>query len=140
MLKTKLLHPEILQALGSSGHGSQILIADGNYPYTTCSPQTAKKVFLNLTPGLVNVKDVLNVLVDMIPIESATVIVPPDGQKQEIHDEFKKVLPAEMILKELKRLDFYDAARSPNTSLVIATAEQRRFGNILLIIGVVKNS
>jgi L-fucose mutarotase len=42
MLKTKLLHPEILQALGSSGHGSQILIADGNYPYATCSPQTAK--------------------------------------------------------------------------------------------------
>ena len=140
MLKTKLLHPEILQALGSSGHGSQILIADGNYPYITGSPQAAKKVFLNLTPGLVKVMDVLNLLVDIIPVESATVIVPPDGQKQEIHNEFKKVLPQEINLKELKRFDFYDAVKSPNTSLVIATGEQRRFANILLTIGVVKSS
>ena len=32
MLKTRLLHPGILQALGESGHGAQVLIADGNYP------------------------------------------------------------------------------------------------------------
>jgi RbsD / FucU transport protein family. len=32
MLKTRLLHPEILAALGEAGHGAQVLIADGNYP------------------------------------------------------------------------------------------------------------
>ena len=32
MLKTRLLHPGILRALGEAGHGAQVLIADGNYP------------------------------------------------------------------------------------------------------------
>ena len=35
MLKTKLLHPEILAVLGSNGHGSRVLVADGNYPFAT---------------------------------------------------------------------------------------------------------
>lgn len=37
MLKTELLHPEVLEALGTSGHGSRVLIADGNYPFATGS-------------------------------------------------------------------------------------------------------
>ncbi|NLD72046.1 MAG: RbsD or FucU transport, partial [Chloroflexi bacterium] len=51
MLKYTLTHPEILAALGTAGHGSQILIADGNYPFTTGSSPTAKRVYLNLTRG-----------------------------------------------------------------------------------------
>jgi len=44
MLKTRLLHPEILQALGSSGHGGQVLIADGNYPFSTgAAPGKSRK-------------------------------------------------------------------------------------------------
>ncbi len=35
MLKTKLTHPEILQALARAGHGSRVLIADGDYPVGT---------------------------------------------------------------------------------------------------------
>ncbi len=31
MLKTQLLHPEILATLGGAGHGSKVLIADGNF-------------------------------------------------------------------------------------------------------------
>jgi L-fucose mutarotase/ribose pyranase (RbsD/FucU family) len=31
MLKTHLLHPEILSALAASGHFSQVLIADGKF-------------------------------------------------------------------------------------------------------------
>jgi len=35
MLHGILILPEILETLGSAGHGSQILIADGNYPFAT---------------------------------------------------------------------------------------------------------
>ena len=35
MLKTKLTHPGILATLGCTGHGSMVLIADGNYPFST---------------------------------------------------------------------------------------------------------
>ena len=70
MLKTRLFHPEILRALGSAGHGARVMIADGNYPFSTEAPATATRVFLNLRRGLVTVCDVLEVLVETIPIEA----------------------------------------------------------------------
>jgi L-fucose mutarotase len=138
MLKTKLLHPEILQALGSNGHGAKVLISDGNYPASTGVPQTAKKVFLNLAPGILSVIDVLKVITDTIPVESALVMTPPDGMEQPIHKEFKEILGSEIPLVSTKRFEFYTEAKSPDTCLVIATGEIRRFANILLTIGVVK--
>ncbi|NLF56040.1 MAG: RbsD or FucU transport, partial [Candidatus Hydrogenedens sp.] len=30
MLKQRLTHPDILEALAAAGHGSKVLIADGN--------------------------------------------------------------------------------------------------------------
>jgi L-fucose mutarotase len=139
MLKTKLLHPEILNELGRNGHGAKILIADGNFPITTCTPPTARKVFLNFAPDMLNVIDVLKVLKDFIPIESATVMVPPDGEAQEIHAEFTEILANNLELTALKRFEFYDKAKSNDVCLAIATGETRRFANLLLEIGVVKS-
>lgn len=138
MLKTKILHPEILLALGSNGHGARVLIADGNFPVTTAVPATARKVFLNLAPDMLSVTDILKVLVTSIPIESATVMVPPDESDQPIHSEFAEILGIDVPLRKLKRFEFYDEAKSPDTCLVIASGEMRRFANILLTIGVVK--
>jgi len=138
MLKTKLLHPEILEALGSNGHGAKILIADGNYPFKTGVPEHAKKVFLNLAPGMFSVPDVLKVINDAIPVESYYVMLPPDETPQAIHDEFTNILGENTPVTKLKRFDFYKEARSSDTSLIIATGEMRRFANILLTIGVVK--
>jgi L-fucose mutarotase len=137
MLKTKLLHPEILSVLGSNGHGARILIADSNFPFSTCPPPTAKKVFLNFVPGMLKVTEVLNVLKDFIPIESAIVMIPPDDHLQAIHSEFEEILGTEYPLKKLKRFEFYEEVKSNDTCLVIATGESERFANILLVIGVV---
>jgi len=138
MLKTKLLHPEILQALGSSGHGAQVLIADGNYPFSTGAPPGARRVYLNLAKDLLGVVDVLTVLAESVNVEKATVMLPADGSAPEIFREFADVLGAEITFTRLKRFEFYDEAKSDATSLVIATGESRRFANILLTIGVVK--
>ncbi|HDR52679.1 MAG TPA: RbsD or FucU transport [Mariniphaga anaerophila] len=138
MLKTKLIHPEILQALGSNGHGAKVLISDGNYPATTGAPQTAKKVFLNLAPGMLSVIDVLKVISEAIPVESALVMTPPDGEEQPVYREFKEILGAGIPLVSTKRFEFYAEVKSPDTCMVIATGEIRRFANILLTIGVVK--
>lgn len=35
MLYTPLTHPTILKVLAMAGHGSKVLIADGNYPLAT---------------------------------------------------------------------------------------------------------
>ena len=139
MLKIKLLHPDILMALGSNGHGAKVLIADGNFPFSTAVPETAKKVFLNFAPDMLSVTDVLKVLVNYIPVESATVMVPEDENSQTIHDEFRELLGTEVVLKKLKRFEFYSDAKTSDTCLVIATGETRRFANLLLTLGVVRH-
>ena len=138
MLKTKLLHPEILSALGKAGHGSRVLIADGNYPVATAANPLAARVFLNLAPGLVSATDVLRVLVDVIPIEGAAVMEPGSGKAPIIFREFQSLLPKDIVIEPMARVIFYKAARREDTALVIATGEQRIFANILLTIGVVK--
>ena len=136
MLKTELVHPEILAALGAAGHGSRVLIADGNYPFSTGSHPDAKKVYLNLRPGLVSTLDVLEVLVTTVPIESAMVMVPSEGPEPAILPEMRALLPAVPLDKKWRK-SFYEEAKSPDTALVIATGEQRIYANILLVIGVV---
>ena len=136
MLRYKLLHPGILAALGGAGHGSQVLIADGNYPFDTRSNPEARRVYLNLAPGLLTATDVLAVLVDAIPIETAHVMVPDTDEEPPIFGEFRALLPG-LELYVLRRFEFYNAARSPDLALVIATGERRIYANILLTIGVV---
>ncbi|MCC7353153.1 MAG: RbsD/FucU family protein [Anaerolineae bacterium] len=138
MLRYALIHPEILATLGTAGHGSKVLIADGNYPFRTGSNPAAKRVYLNLAPGIPKVTDVLAALVTAIPIEAAEVMVPDSGPEPPIFAEFRQILPKEITLKPLSRFGFYDAAKGSDVALVIASAEQRIYANILLTIGVVK--
>lgn len=137
MLKGKLIHPEILQTLAAAGHGSRVLIADGNYPFATKGNPDAKRVFLNLSPGLIGVTDALEALVDAIRIEAAHVMVPDDKREPAIFAEFRKILPADIPLQPLGRFQFYDAANERDLCLVIATGEKRIYANVLLTIGVV---
>ena len=138
MMLSRMMQPDILSALGRAGHGSCVLIADGNFQVSTHSPASATKVFLNLRPGMVQVADVLEVLRDTIPIEQATLMAAPDGQPAPIHQELLKLLPAGLPTRSLSRAEFYAAVSQPTTALVIATGEERRFANILITIGVVK--
>jgi L-fucose mutarotase len=136
MLKSKLLHPEILAALGGSGHGGKILIADGNYPFSTRAHPDAPRVYLNFMPGMLKATDVLKGIAGAIPVEAADVMTPDSGDEPAIFAEFRKLLPGVDLTKH-GRFAFYDLARDPDTCLVIATGEQRIYANILLTIGVV---
>ena len=93
MLKTRLLHPDILSALASAGHGAKVLIADGNYPLSTGSEASAELVYLNLAPGRLTTPEVLEVLAQTIPIEAAEVMVPDGGEEPPIFAEFRALLP-----------------------------------------------
>lgn len=136
MLKTKLLHPEILNALAGSGHGGKILIADGNYPFSTRANPAAARVYLNFMPGMLKATDVLKGIAGAIPVESADVMTPDSGEEPAIFAEFRKILPAIDLTKH-GRFQFYDLAKDNDCCLVVATGEQRIYANILLTIGVV---
>lgn len=136
MLKFALLHPPLITALASAGHGSKILIADGNYPCATGSNPAAALVFLNLRPGLLGVDEILETIIEAVPLESAAVMVPPDGSPVPAHQGYKERLGSDVPFDELGRFEFYEASRSQDVAVVVASADQRIFANLLLTIGV----
>ncbi|MDX3694551.1 RbsD/FucU family protein [Streptomyces europaeiscabiei] len=136
MLLTDLLHPGILQALAGAGHGARVLLADGHYPASTATGERARTVHLNLTPGLLDVTTVLDVLLSALPIESAQVMVPPEGEAEPPAIAEYRARLAPVPVDMLGRFEFYDAARSPDLALTIVTADIRTYANLLLTIGV----
>ena len=143
MLKSDLIHPDILAALGRAGHGSKVLIADGNYPFSTTLGANATLVSLNLSPGIVSCTDVLSALASAIPIEAAAVMeyatTGPYALSADppIWAEFREILGGGLPLVPIERFEFYEAAGADNVALTIATADQRIYANLLLTIGVV---
>ena len=149
MLKSQLLHPHIIRALAIAGHGSKVLISDGNYPHWTKRGSNAEVVFLNLAPGLVLVTDVLKALLTAIPVEKAEVMdyarTGPNALEQDppIWNEFRQLLHdggQDLELEKIDRFAFYDAAGTKDVCLTVATGDQRIYANLLLTIGVVKPS
>jgi L-fucose mutarotase len=137
MLRYQLTHPTILAALASAGHGSRVLISDGHYPHTTGANPAAERVYLNLSPDRLLVTEVLDALIDAVPIESATVMSPPpEDPEPAIFADFRAALSALPGLDALDRFAFYAAARTADTALVIATGDRRTYANLLLTLGV----
>jgi L-fucose mutarotase len=134
MLKYRLIHPELLSALAAAGHGSRVLLADANYPHDTGTAPASRRIFLNLAPGLLTVTDVLAVLIDAIPIEAAHFMLQDDGHEAPVVAEFRAMLPG-VDLQPTKRISFYNMARLPATSIMVATGEARLYANLLLTIG-----
>jgi L-fucose mutarotase len=134
VLTLPVTHPVLLGSLSRAGHGSTVLIADGNYPHETGASPAARRVYLNFSPGLLTVSQVLGPLTRILPIERACVMAPADGGGLPLFAEYRETLgrPLEM----LERYAFYDRARERDLAVLIATADQRHYANLLLTVGV----
>jgi L-fucose mutarotase len=140
MLRTRLIHPEILAALAAAGHGSQVLISDGNFPHATATPPGARRVYLNLSPGRVTVTEVLEAVAATIPLEAAAVMRPHDADVPAVLEEYRALLPPGTPVEVVDRLAFYELARRPDVTLAVATGDQRLYANLLLTIGYIDPS
>lgn len=138
MINGEVIHPEVLKVLASSGHGSNILIADGHFPFSAGAPTSVSRVYLNYCPGLIKVPDILGPLLKMIDVEAVAAPVPDDGSEPPIFPEYRKLLPKNLEIRKLKRFDFYAAVNTPNTTLLIASGDTRTYACILLTFGLRK--
>ena len=136
MLRYRLTHPELAAALAAAGHGSIVLLADGNYPLSTATAPTAARIHLNLRPGQVPVDDILATVLDAVPIEAARLMRPDEGPEPGVFGRFRDLL-GEVRPTTLARHDFYAAARGIDLAVAVASGDQRAYANILLTIGVV---
>lgn len=145
MLKHRLIHPKINEVLGRAGHHGKILIADGNYPASSAIGPNAELVSLNLMPGVVTCTQVLQAILSAIPIEQAnTMMYERTGPYALTEDppvwaEYRRELKSvgsQLELVPIEKWDFYKAVSTPDHILTVQTADQQRFANLLLTIGV----
>ncbi|MSU47564.1 MAG: transporter [Opitutus sp.] len=144
MLKTTLVHPEILRVVARAGHHAKILIADGNYPASTKRGPNAEVVSLNLAPGVVTVVQVLRALLSAVPIDHVnTMGIPPDDPyakhgEPPVWNECRQALAdagSPLKLEPILKWDFYKQVESPDHVLTIQTADQALWANVLLTVG-----
>jgi L-fucose mutarotase len=144
MLKTTLLHPEILRLCALAGHHTKILIADGNYPAGTKKGPQATVVSLQLSPGIPTVADVLTAILSAVPIDAVnTMGIPPDDPYASHGEppawaEYRRLVTEAGVtttVEPISKWDFYEAVQSPDHILTVQTADQALWANLLLTVG-----
>lgn len=145
MLKHGLIHPKILEVLGRAGHHGKVLIADGNYPASSTLGPNAELVSLNLSPGIVTCAQVLEALLSASPFERANTMMYETSGPYALREDppawgtYRDVLKAarsDLKLEPIEKWEFYKAVATTDHVLTIHTADQQRFANLLLTIGV----
>ena len=140
MLRSRLIHPPLLAALAGTGHGSRILLADANYAHDVNVRPGATVIHLNVRPGLVAVDELLDLLVEAVPLEAAHAMRPDDGSQPAVWARYGELLGPALPLQPLARHDFYAAARAADLAFAVATGDQRLYANLLLTVGFIPPS
>ncbi|MGC1276066.1 MAG: RbsD/FucU family protein [Planctomycetaceae bacterium] len=145
MLKYTLLHPRLNEILARAGHHATILIADGNYPASSKKGPNAEIVSFNLMPGVITCDQALQAVLSAVPVEAVRTMksettgpyaLPGDPP---VWDQYRMSLQEAGVTVPLTPVDkweFYDAVTTLDHVLTIQTADQQRYANILLTIGV----
>jgi L-fucose mutarotase len=145
VLKHQLIHPEINAILAAAGHHGRVLIADGNYPASSKLGPNARLVHLNLMPGVLTCDLVLQAVLSALPVEAVnTMMYETSGQyalteDPPVWEDYRQTMKeagVELDLEAIEKWAFYDAVATPDHILTIQTADQQRFANVLLTIGV----
>lgn len=139
----KILTGELLKVLCEMGHGDELVIADANYPADTMGETVIRY------PGVDAVR-ILNAVLDVFPLDhiseyAAAVLDLEEKDKfimngePPIWREFENTLQkkSNVSVRTLKvpRQEFYE--RSKKASVIIQTGEERLYGDLLLIKGVI---
>ena len=115
-------------------------------PVSSTLGPNAEVVSLNLMPGVVTCTQVLQALASAIPIEAANTMgyerTGPYALTEDppVWAEYRRVLKDAGLavqLQPIEKWDFYKAVSTPDHVLTIQTADQQRFANLLLTMGVV---
>ena len=134
-----LLSPDLLHALQAMGHGAAIAIVAANFP----AAANARRLIES--PG-VGAPAMLEAILTLLPLDTrvtpAVFTMEVTGDPEAVPPpvaEFAAVFTsqdlADIDIGRLERQAFYERARGAYA--IVRTGEPRRFGNILLVKGVI---
>ena len=143
MLKgiSKLISPELLKILCETGHGDEIVIADGNFP----SENFGKRV---IRADGIGGAEMLKAVLSLVPLDGYSdpnmilmKLMDRDVGKIDpvIWKEYEKIAKAadeNVKIGNIDRFEFYERAK--NAFAVIATGEEAVYANIIIKKGVIK--
>lgn len=135
---SKLLTGDLLKILCDMGHGDELVIADANFPAETVAKRLIRM------PGI-DGGELLEAILPLFPLDTyvdapACVMDLTDSDKAKGMTEptvwkvYRDISGHELGL--IERFDFYERTR--NAYAVVQTGEERQYGNLLLVKGVVK--
>lgn len=125
------ISPALLKALSEMGHGSEIVLADGNFPAVDCVPE--ERIIRCDGIGL---PSVLSDILKIFPLDETTdnvvLMSSDDGTKPAIHACYEEVLASypEARVKSIGRFEFYPRAKGAHAVLI--TGEKSPYANVLL--------
>lgn len=131
-----LLGPDLLWTLRAMGHGDTIAIVDANFP----AQRLAKRLYRGEADAVRTVRAILSVL----PVDTAEpnavqrMAAASDKDPPPILADFEAELRRASVAAEvapLTRQVFYD--HSAQAFAIVATAERRLYGNLILTKGVI---
>jgi L-fucose mutarotase len=135
----RLLHPDLLHALASMGHGDEIVIADANFPAAAVARRLIRLDGIDAPEAL---RAVLTVLPLDEFVDSPAAVMTVVGNPRRVPEAvraFQPILDGVMgrpvAIERLDRFAFYERARS--AFAVLATGDTRKYANIILAKGVI---
>ncbi|MCG7519857.1 RbsD/FucU family protein [Ruegeria sp. Ofav3-42] len=134
-----ILSPELLYALRAMGHGDEIVIADANFPGSSCGPGCIR------ADGS-TASEILRAILSVMPLDTFVsdpaltmqMVEDPDNIPEAVAD-FQNIInqvadnPAQ--IQRAERFGFYE--RASNAFAIVQTGERRLYGNIILKKGVI---
>jgi len=136
----KILSPELVKTLMEMGHGDEIIIADGNFPSSTCGQRVVRADGHSGT-------DILDAILELFPLDpygdeipvSLMEVVPGDTVETPIWDEYREIVQKHNSsfknFNFIERFEFYERAKK--AFAVVATGEGALYANVLIRKGVV---
>lgn len=137
MLRTPIIHPEILSALARLGHGSIVLVTDAHYAVATSTNPRAVVVHTAIVPDVPLTPDVAGCLARTIAIESVTTMLAPTDELATVGRQIAGAV-GDVPHDRVERDEFKALTRSEDLGLCVVTGDTRRFANALLRIGVTR--
>lgn len=134
-----IISPELMKVLMETGHGDEIVIADGNFPAASIAQRLVR------ADGH-NISQLLEAILKFFPLDiyvekpvALMEVVAGDSTKPTIWAEYRKIIAASSEkfddFEFVKRFAFYERAKKAYA--VVATSEQALYANIVLKKGVV---
>ena len=139
MLKgiSNVISPDLLAVLARMGHGDEIILADAHFPGHSIGPQVLRADGLTVAQLIDGILPLFEQDSYATPL-AMMAVVEGDTLDPEVEADYRAVIrkhvAGEPKLERIDRFAFYDRAK--NAFAIVITSELRKYGNLILKMGV----